>query len=164
MDILLEGESHTDCGHDPRPSTRAGAPTIRRRWRNTRNPLMPMRAQRSGGGRTGHETRSNSTIASCINPTLPTMLVVLMHVCMYTRTPWVHVSIRKPPPPTQNTQPRDFGGPESCQRSLDKDYPSSAANFDESMRVALDPPPPKKKMAKILSPAISKARRVVKEV
>ena len=51
---------------------------------------MPMRAQRSGGGRAGHETRSNSTIASCINPTLPTMLVVLMHVCMYARTPKIH--------------------------------------------------------------------------
>ena len=82
-----------------------------------------MRAQRSGGGRTGHETRSNSTIASCINPTLPTMLVVLMHVCMYTRT--------------QNTQPHDFEGPESCHRSLSKDYPSSAPNLDESRRVAL---------------------------
>ena len=44
-------------------------------------------AAQVGGGRTGHETRSNSTIASCIDPTFPTVRVVLMHVCVYTRTP-----------------------------------------------------------------------------
>ena len=42
------------------------------------------------------------------------------------------------PPPTQNTSPRVFGGLESCQRSLDKDYTSSATIIDKSIRVAHD--------------------------
>ena len=38
---------------------------------------------------------------------------------------------------TQKTRPRIFEGPESCQRSLDGDYTSSATDFDKSRRVAL---------------------------
>ena len=64
------------------------------------------------------------------------------------------------PPTPRNTRPRVFEGLESCQRSLDEDYTSSAADFDKSIRVALDPPP----QPKILGPAFSKAQRVVKGV
>ena len=46
------------------------------------------------------------------------------------------------PRDTQNTRPRVFEGLESCQRSLDEDYTSSATDFNKSKRVALEPPPP----------------------
>ena len=45
------------------------------------------------------------------------------------------------PPTPQNTRPRVFEGLENCQRSLNEDYTSSATDFDESKRVALDPLP-----------------------
>ena len=137
MDIYLEGEDHAYQGHGAGPPTPTTSTAPRGRRGDTRNPLMPIRAQRSGGGKTGHETQSDPTIASC---TCPTNLFV--HAA-----PYVHVSIRTPPPPPppttpRNTSPRDFEGPESCQRSLDEDYTSLATDFDKSRRVALDPPPP----------------------
>ena len=40
-------------------------------------------------------------------------------------------------PAPLRTRPHGFGGPESCQRSLDQDFTSSATVFNESRRVAL---------------------------
>ena len=44
---------------------------------------MPLRAQRSGGGRTGHETQSDSTIASCIDPSHLHRACCATHARMY---------------------------------------------------------------------------------